>query len=510
MLLRVCVFIIVSVGLFAGIRKSWRTPILEAFPETGASEDQETSLQDRIPRNLDLASDIFDTSTTDLEGMMDVGRIRVLTTYTYNNFFTHKGKTYGYEYNLMEEYQDFLNSSLDRDGLKIEMYYIPLPYDLLIPALKKGYGDIVAANMTIHPERMREVDFTDPYQWNIREILVSNRDIKDMRNREQLSGRRIHVREGSSYHMSLRELNAKLVHKRLHPVDVVTLTGVIHTSDILEMVSAGVIQMTIADSHIAAIAHDLLPNLKINDHIVLNDNVRYGWMVRKNNPQLRANLNRFIKTIKKGTLKGNIYFERYFEENPWEEAALKREDLDQCCQYVPLFKKYGEFYGIDWMLLAAQAYQESRFNPRARSSAGAIGLMQVLPKTAREMEIGNLHIPENNIHAGVKYFNWIMENYFTEKEVSADDRIRFALAAYNAGPKKIRESRNVTADMGYDATKWFGNCELGTLKHVGPEPVYYVRSVNKNYLAFRMSKALKNIEQEGLENIMSPLNGEER
>jgi membrane-bound lytic murein transglycosylase MltF len=339
--------------------------------------------------------------------------------------------------------------------------------------------------------------------------LVSNSNLEEIESLEQLSGRRIYVREGSSYHISLRELNTQLIRKKLQPVDVVTLPGFIHTSDILEMVSADVVKMTVADSHIAGIAVALLPDLKIHDHIVFNDNVKYGWMVRKNNPRLRASLNRFIKTIKKGTLKGNIYFERYFKENPWKEVALKREDLDQCCQYVPFFKKYGELYGIDWMLLAAQAYQESRLDPQARSSAGAIGLMQVLPKTANDMGIEYINRPENNIHAGVKYLKWIMDNYFTEAEISADDRVRFALAAYNAGPSKIRKSRKVTADMGYDSSKWFGNCELGTMKHVGPEPVYYVRRVNKNYLAFFMSKVLKGIQQQKLENIGRPSNDEE-
>jgi membrane-bound lytic murein transglycosylase MltF len=156
------------------------------------------------------------------------------------------------------------------------------------------------------------------------------------------------------------------------------------------------------------------------------------------------------------------------------------------------------------MLLAAQAYQESRFNPDALSSSGAIGLMQVLPTTAQEIGIENIHLPENNIHAGVKYLKWIMEHYLNEIEISADDRVRFALAAYNAGPSKIRKSRDVTADMGYDSSKWFGNCELGTMKHVGPEPVYYVRSVNKNYLAFLLSKVLKDLKQQRLEHIESP------
>lgn len=501
-LLCVCVFIGISiiVGFFVRSRRSGDGSATGSVTGTHIPDTVDAPIHDQIQEKLNLASDIFKIFTADLEEMRGIGRVRVLTTYTYSNFFIYEGEAHGYEYNLMEEYRNFLNSGVDRKGMKVEMYYIPLPYDLLIPALNRGYGDIVAANMTIHPERRKEVDFTDPYQWDIKEILLSNDKMEDIESMEQLSGRRIFVREGSSYHMSLSEFNKKLIGLTLQPIDVVTLPGVIHTSDILEMVSADVIPMTVVDDHLAAIAVALLPNLKTHDHIVLNDDVQYGWMVRKSNPQLQASLNRFIRTVKKGTLKGNIYFKRYFEENPWADEALKREDFNTCCLYVPLFKKYGERYGFDWMLLAAQAYQESRFDPDARSSAGAIGLMQVLPKTAREMGIDSIHLPENNIHAGVKYLKWIRDNYFNGQEISGDDRVRFALAAYNAGPRKIRKSRSITAEMGYDSSKWFGHCELGTMKHVGPEPVHYVRSVNKTYLAFHMSKVLSDLRQQRLES----------
>jgi membrane-bound lytic murein transglycosylase MltF len=332
---------------------------------------------------------------------------------------------------------------------------------------------------------------------------VSNEHIGDIDSIGSLSGRTICVREGSSYHLSLLELNKRLTDASRQPVDIVALPGVVETGDILEMVSADVVQMTVANSHIAGIAGKVLPNLKIHDHLVLNEDVRYGWMVRKSNPRLRESLNGFIQTIKKGTLKGNIYFERYFNENPWGRVALKREDFDMCCQFVPLFRKYGELYGIDWMLLAAQAYQESRFDPEAVSPDGAMGLMQLLPKTAREMGIENILHPEDNIHAAVRYLKWIMDHYFTRPEISSDDRVRFALAAYNAGPKKIRKARRVTATMGYDSSKWFGNAELGTLRHVGPEPVQYVRSVNKNYLAFLLSKVTGDIKQQRLDESIS-------
>jgi membrane-bound lytic murein transglycosylase MltF len=262
------------------------------------------------------------------------------------------------------------------------------------------------------------------------------------------------------------------------------------------MVNAGAIAMTFADSHIASFADDLFPDIEIHDNIVLNEDVRFGWMVRKNNPKLKASLNEFIKTIKKGTLLGNINFKRYFKENPWVRRYLDRKDLTKFSTYAPLFKKYGEKYGIDWMLIAALSFQESRFDPKAKSPYGAVGLMQVLPSTAKEMGISNPESPEDNIHAGVKYLDFVRNRYFSDDNLPMDERVRFTLASYNAGPANIRRSRNMAEQMGYDSTLWFHNVEMGTMKQVGPEPVQYVRNINKYYLSFLISDVVADVKEE--------------
>jgi membrane-bound lytic murein transglycosylase MltF len=219
-------------------------------------------------------------------------------------------------------------------------------------------------------------------------------------------------------------------------------------------------------------------------------------MVRKNNPELKASLDRFVKTVKKGTLTGNIFFKRYFKENPWAREYAQKSDLETLTRYTPLFQKYGEMYDIDWLLIAAQSFQESRFDPDARSRIGAQGLMQLLPSTAKDMGIADISTPENNVHAGVKYLRWVMDRYFSEGDINDDDRVRFALAAYNAGPANIRRSRTSTTQLGYDASRWFNHSELGTMQRVGIEPVYYVRNINKYYLSFRMSLALSEMKKE--------------
>lgn len=461
-----------------------------------SQKEQQKDARQELRERLRLSTDILEEQTQDLSGMKKAKRIRVLTTYTFNNYFVHRGQEYGYEFSNMEEFRKFLNKEIRQRNNHVEFYYIPIPYDLLVPALNKGYGDIVAANMTITAERSQEVDFTEPYLEGLKEVLIRNKKVKSINTEDDLSGRRIYIREGTSYQPSLEKLNERLSKKKLTPADIILLPGLVNTGEILEMVNTGIVEMTVADSHIASIADELLPDVVVHDNIVFDDNVRFGWMVRKKNPELKAALNRFVKTVRKGTLLGNIYFKRYFKENPWVREYLEKEDLDKFSRYSSLFQKYSEKYGFDWMLTAALAFQESRFDPNVRSPQGAVGLMQVLPSTGKQLEIQDVTSPENSVHAGVKYLRYLMDTYFPAEGLTEDNRMRMALASYNAGPTNIKRSRQTAAQMGYDPNKWFGHTELGALRLVGPEPVQYVRNINKYYISFLISDIIMDIKKD--------------
>jgi len=468
----------------------------ERAPDKPAQSDPYQAYRKELREQLKMASDILEKRTGDLPAMIKKREMRVLTTYTLGNYFVYKGQAYGYEYSKMEEFEKFLNQGKGRGDLQVEFYYIPLPFDLLIEALNQGYGDIVAANLTITPERSEQVAFSDPHLWGIREVLVSRKDAGIVKNRDDLAGRRIHVRQGSSYHSSLLQFNEDLAARKLAPIRIELLPGLVNTGEIIQMVDSGVIEMTVADSHIAELVAELIENVRIHQDIAFNEDVRFGWMVRKNNPELKASLDRFVKTVKKGTLMGNIFYKRYFKENPWAREAVQNQDLEALTRYAPLFQKYGDMYDIDWLLIAAQSFQESRFDPDARSRIGAQGLMQLLPSTARDMGIDDISTPENNVHAGVKYLRWVMDRYFAGEDITEEDRVRFALAAYNAGPANIRRSRSTATQLGYDPDRWFNHTELGTMQRVGLEPVHYVRNINKYYLSFRMSYTLFQIKKD--------------
>ncbi len=212
-------------------------------------------------------------------------------------------------------------------------------------------------------------------------------------------------------------------------------------------------------------------------------------MVRKDNPLLKNSLNQFVKKQRKGTLLGNIYFNRYYKDTKWIKNPVSDKDRLKLEQYIELFKKYSKQYGFDWMLIMAQAFQESGLDNNKKSHAGAVGIMQIKPATASDRKVGikDIHLLENNIHAGIKYLAFLRDHYFSDTDLEEKDRVRFALAAYNAGPARIRKIRRLAGKMDVDPNKWFRNAELATLNHIGQETVRYVSNINKYYLVFRFT-----------------------
>lgn len=445
---------------------------------------------------LPLASHLSKKYQDDLKGLLAKRLVRVLTTFNRTNFFIAGGRFYGFEYVLLKDYEKLLNKDLKKRELRVVLEFFPVPRDALMPALVEGYGDIAAAGLTITPERKERVDFTDPYLSNVNEVVVAHkRTSPRLSNIEALSGRSVFVRKSSSYYASLKALNKTLVQSGKRPVKIVVADENLETEDILELVNAGVVGITVADNHIASIWSGVLKNIVVHKDLKLRSGGQIAWMVRKNNPKLKASLNTFLKTHKKGTLLGNIYFKRYYQEERWIKNPLEAKEKRKLERYRGLFQKYAKIYDFDWVLIAALAYQESGLDPRKKSPSGAIGIMQVLPSTAKDKKVGvvDIHRLENNIHAGVKYLAFLRDRYFHDQSIRRRDRVRMALASYNAGPAKIHKARSLAEKMGYDPNRWFRNVELATLKLVGQETVRYVSNINKYYITYRL--ALMDIEK---------------
>ena len=430
----------------------------------------------------------------DLPQLRKYGVIRVLTEYSHTYFFLHNGQPYGLDYALLEDYQRALNHHRPRHLPPLAMVFIPVPFGRLMTLLDEGYGDLGAAGITITPERSQKLVFTRPYITGVDEVVVSHRSVAGLTSLDSLSGRQVLVGKGSSYVASLKKLNQEFSARGLRPVRVVTAPDLLTDEDILDLVNAGVTPLTVVDSPVAQIWSQVMPNLAVHEELVLRRGGNMGWLVRPDTPELLASLNRFLKTHRQGTLTGNLLFKRYLQNNQWLKNPNEYEERNRFSRYTPLFKKYGEQYGFDWLLLAAQAFQESHLDPNRVSPMGAVGLMQVMPSgrgSERKAEAKRLLQPEYNIRVGVSYLARLRDRDFNQAGLEEVVKARFSLAAYNAGPAAINRVRRASPKLGYDPNLWFFNCEYGTLRLVSSEPVNYVRNVLKYYVSYRLSRRVK-------------------
>ena len=428
------------------------------------------------------------THSTDDPIAKDKRAIRVLVTYNATNYFVVSGQQRGLEYELMQGFEKMLNKDHKRAEDKRHMIYIAVPFDELIPGLLAGKGDIIAAGLTITPERATRVAFTRPYRENVAEVVVRAGHAPPLDGIEQLAGRTVHVLRGSSYAQHLKRLNTKLKQAKLKPVKIVEEETGLTSEDILQMVNAGIYQYTVVDDHIATLWEKLLDNIVVEDDIRVYKGSKIAWAVRKDNKQLLDKLDQYVGKHRQGTLLGNILFNRYYKDTKWIVNPVSDSTMKRLQQYQAAFQKYGEKYNIDWIILTAQGFQESRLDQNKRSISGATGVMQIKPSTAADRNVGIEGVgkdADRNIHAAVKYMAFIRKRYFSDPAISPIDQVIFTLAAYNAGPARIASMRKRTREAGLDPNVWFGNVEHITSKYVGSEPVNYVANIIKYYIAFK-------------------------
>jgi membrane-bound lytic murein transglycosylase MltF len=440
-------------------------------------------------------------STADLKAMRKRGVIRVLVTYKRTDYFVVNGQQRGFEYELMEQFERSVNKGDKKGQLHLNIVYIPVPFDSLITNLVKGRGDIAAAGLTITPDRRKKVAFSTPYVRDISEVIVTTKSDQSIRSTEDLSGRVVYVLNGSSYVQHLARLSEKFKNDGRPPVYIVEADPYLATEDILELVNAGIVEVTVADDHIARLWSGVLPNIAVHKNITVNTSGQIAWAVRKNNPDLLANLDDFLRSHRKGTKIGNVLFKRYYENTRWIQNPLSKSSQDKLEQYHALFQKYANEYDFDWLLIAALAFQESRLDPKKQSHRGAVGIMQIKPATAKDkhVKIDDVYKLENNVHAGVKYLAFLRDRYFTSPEFEHGASVHFSLAAYNAGPAKVRKMRARAKTMGLNPDIWFQNVERAAQQMVGSETTRYVANVYKYYLAYTLLSNLNDNKAIALE-----------
>ncbi len=466
----------------AGCGRSADEPAFDAGPESAGQGQAGITIEQ-------FASERgFEVHTDDLPAIRERGHIRALVSFERTDFYLRGTEFSGIEYELLREYEKHLNKGRSPRQRRIELYYLPLPFDRLLPALAQGLGDIAAAGLTATESRRELVAFSQPYISSVRELIVGHRQSRTIASLDDLSGRELAVTRGSSHLEHLERLNEGFRARGMAPVKIRKTNRYLHVQDLLEMVDARILEYTVADEHLARAWSGALPGLVLYDQAPLYTGGQIGWAVRQNNPELLADVNRFMRTHRKGTRLGNILYRRYFSNaerlgNPLAPATQRR-----LAELTDLFREFGDRYDFDWRRLMAQAYQESRLDHSRVSPAGAIGIMQVRPATAADPKVGirDIHELRNNVHAGVKYMAFLRDRYFSSPGINRRERLRFAQAAYNAGPRRVARLRRKAAEMGLDPNRWFDNVEIAALRFVGQETVRYVANIEKYYLAIRL------------------------
>jgi len=420
------------------------------------------------------------TWTNDLT---DVRKHRVLRVLTRNNavsYFLLRGEAAGFDHDLMKRFADGLD-------VRLQMVVPPSHADL-VPWLLQGKGDVIAASYTVTPERGKQVAFSTPYL-EIQELLVQRASEPPLKSLADLRGRRILVRPGSSYQATLERLRANGAGFTLE-----LARSDEETEQLIARVAAGEVDLTVADSHIYQAERVWRTDVVAAFPLEPGEKKQLAFAVRRGDRELKAALDRFVRQSYKG-LEYNLSWRRYFEDGriATELRAQDAGTLQGLSSFDPLFRKYATAYGFDWRLLAAQAYQESRFDPQARSLAGAVGLFQVLPRTAKEMGFSRLEDPEEGAHAGIKHLSRLADRL--ETTLPVQQRMRFALAAYNAGWGHLADARQLARAKALDPDKWFKNVERAMLllqqpayyahaRHGyvrGTEPVRYVSEIQTRY-----------------------------
>ncbi len=420
--------------------------------------------------------------------------VRFLVPYSKTFFFWDGATPRGLIYDKIMAFEKKINRDLSTRNIQIHTMIIPTQRKDLFQKLNDGYGDVVAANLTITPERSKLVDFSDPFQTNVKELLVSHKLHKTYTTIYDLSGTTISVRESSSYFSSLKKINEILADFEKEPISIGLIQDSLEDEDILELINNKIIELTIVDNSKAIFWAKILPDIFIHQEPIISKGNKIAWATRKKSPELMKALNSYIRTAKQGTLVGNMLLKKYLQNTKYIKGALDSPNVKLFEKLSPLFKKYGAKYNFDPLMLTALAYQESKLKQSARSSKGAVGIMQILPSTAsfREVGIKNINKLENNIHAGSKYLRYLADTFFPESEhMDQLNRTLLTFAAYNAGPGRVRYLRKVAKRKGYDPNKWFQNVEIIAAEVIGRETVRYVSNIYKYYLTYKLlSKSL--------------------
>lgn len=422
----------------------------------------------------------------DLDSMVARRKIRALVAYTHLYYYIDGKERKGIAFEALNNFEKSLNKQLNFKRQRVRIIFIPVNRSQVIPLLRDGYADLAFAGMTITEERKKMVDFSSPSITGLKEIVVGGPASPRLTTLADLAGKEIYLRTGSSYEGAALKLSDSLERLGLPPIIIKHVDPYLESEDILQMVNSGAIPFSAMVEDVARSWSKVLDSLVLYDQIPLADNISYGWVFRKDSPKLRAAADKFIKQNARGTLMGNILYNRYVKDAKLTPGMHNKKTITQVKALQTTFQKYADQYRLDWLLLVAQGYQESGLNQNRVSHAGAVGIMQVRPSTAagRPIYIKNVNTIDNNIHAGTKYMRFLIDQYFDKPEIDTLNRHLLALAAYNAGPARVAQLRRKAKAKGLNPNLWFDHVEIIAAQEIGRETVEYVSNIYKFYASY--------------------------
>jgi membrane-bound lytic murein transglycosylase MltF len=420
----------------------------------------------------------------DFDGMLERRVVRVLVPYSRTLYFNDKGAQRGLVADSLKDFEIYLNRRYKLKNRPITVVALPTTREALLPGLLKGEGDLASGNLTITAERQKTVDFSLPVTRHVIEIVVTGPASPALSSVDDLAGEEVHVRRSSSYYESLSRLNERFRAEGRPQMALTLVPDALEDEDMMDMLGAGLLKVVVVDDWKAKLWAGLLRGrIKPRTDLALSGPGDTAWAFRKDSPKLARVVDQFIRTHPSALASGFKTYPAYLRRlrNATADADWKRFE-----KTIALFRKYGQRYSFDYLMVAALGYQESRLNQEARSPDGAIGIMQLMPETGRTLKVGDITQVEPNVHGGFKYLRQIYDKHLDTGGLDEQNRTLLAIAAYNAGSGRIANLRAEAAKRGLDPNVWFNNVELIAARRIGQETVVYVRNIYKYYVAYKL------------------------
>jgi membrane-bound lytic murein transglycosylase MltF len=470
----------------------------------------------KAPRE-DLTIDpktILESWKGDLDQMVERRIVWVLVVPSKTFYFNDKGTQRGITYDAFQLVEQELQKRIDKDRkpqrkhLKVKFFYVPVSRDEIFTALAAGKGDIAAANLTITPSRQEIVDFAEPHSKDVREVVLTGPASPALSTLDDLAGKEVFVRRSSSYYESLATLNTRFAAEQKPLIKLKEAPEELEDEDLIEMLNAGLVSILVVDQHIADFWKKVFTKITVHDTIAVHTGGQIAWAIRKDSPQLKAFLDSVVVAATSGRLEKQReqILARYLTRLTYVKNAASDAERRKFLSVVELFRKYGDRYEVDWLLMAAQGYQESKLDQQARSHVGAIGVMQVMPATGKDLNVGDITQVDPNIHAGVKYMRFMIDRFYDNEPMTKLDKALFTFASYNVGPRRVAQLRKEAAKRGYDPNVWFHNVEYIAEERIGHETVTYVSNIFKYYVTYRLIEETLEKRRETLENLKNDEN----